>query len=250
MNKKSGQKRTSKKDNSLSAFSETIKEETEKKEIIKFIQFREPFKCKNKIQKDLLDSIESNDVTVCVGPAGTGKTILTVYQALKLLKTDNKYQSIILVKSITQLKGEDIGILPGDEKMKLKFHMMSFIDGFEKLIGKQNTEMLIALDFIKFEVFGAIRGRSLENSIIIVDEFQNITQDNAKTFLTRFSDNTKVIILGDIGQIDLKNKRDSSLEFLYNKIQETPIDGVNIVEFKESDIVRHRLTSYFLNLFK
>ena len=100
------------------------------------------------------------------------------------------------------------------------------------------------------EVFGAIRGRSFTNAIIIIDEFQNITHDNAKTFLTRFSDNTKVIVLGDSGQIDLKNKKDSSLERLAHRVKNKPIDGVEVVEFNESETVRHRLTSYFINMFK
>ncbi len=100
------------------------------------------------------------------------------------------------------------------------------------------------------EVFGAIRGRSFTNAIIIIDEFQNISHDNAKTFLTRFSDNTKVIVLGDSGQIDLKNKKDSSLERLANRVKSTPIEGVNVVEFTEADTVRHRLTGYFINIFK
>ena len=100
------------------------------------------------------------------------------------------------------------------------------------------------------EIFGAIRGRSFNNCIIIVDEFQNISHDNAKTFLTRFSENTKVIVLGDTGQIDLKNKKESSLEKLTENVKNNPIEGVSIVEFNESETVRHRLTSYFINIFK
>jgi phosphate starvation-inducible PhoH-like protein len=99
-------------------------------------------------------------------------------------------------------------------------------------------------------VFGAIRGRSFTNAVIIVDEFQNITHDNAKTFLTRFSDNTKVIVLGDSGQIDLKDKKESSLERLVARVKRSVIEGVEVVEFLESDVVRHRLTSYFIQMFK
>ena len=208
-------------------------------------------KHKNETQKKLTQSIKKNDVTICTGPAGTGKTILSVFEALDLLKTQpNKYKQIKLVKSITQLKNEDMGILPGDEKEKLKFHMMSFMDAFYKLIGEPNTNKLIEANLINFEVFGSIRGRSFENVIIIVDEFQNISHDNAKTFLTRFSENTKTIILGDCEQIDIKNKKDSSLERLVNRVKKSPVDGVGVVEFNETDIVRHRLTSYFINIFK
>jgi phosphate starvation-inducible PhoH-like protein len=148
------------------------------------------------------------------------------------------------------LKDESIGFLPGDEKDKLKFIMMSYLDSFYKLIGEPLTNKLIEEGLISFEVFGSIRGRSFSQSIIIVDEFQNITHDNAKTFLTRFSDDTKVIVLGDSEQIDIKNKKDSSLFSLVNRVKENPIEGVGIIEFDESDIVRHRLTSYFINIFK
>jgi phosphate starvation-inducible PhoH-like protein len=208
-------------------------------------------KHKNETQKKLTNSIKLNDVTICTGPAGTGKTLLSVAEALLLLKTyPKKYKKIQLSKSVTQLRNEELGILPGDEKEKLKFYMMSYMDAFYKLIGKAKTEKLIEAGLIEFEVFGQIRGRSWENSILLVDEFQNITKDNAKTFLTRFSEDTKTIVLGDSGQIDLKNKSDSALSFLVKRVKEMPEEGVDVVEFDESDIVRHRLTSYFINIFK
>jgi len=206
---------------------------------------------KNETQKKLVHAIRLNDVTVCTGPAGTGKTLVSVFEALLLMKAHPElYKEIKLVKSITQLKNEEIGTLPGDEKEKLKFHMMSFLDAFHKLIGEGLTNKLIDAGMIKMEVFGAIRGRSFSNAIIIIDEFQNISHDNAKTFLTRFSDDTKVVVLGDSGQIDIKNKKDSSLETLVNKVKKHPTDGVEVVEFTDDDIVRHRLTSYFINIFK
>lgn len=208
-------------------------------------------KHKNETQKKLTNAIKSNDVTICTGPAGTGKTLLSVFEALMLLKQHPEiYKEIKLVKSITQLKNEEIGILPGDEKDKLKFHMMSYLDAFNKLIGESNTNKLIESGLIKMEVFGAIRGRSFTNAIIIIDEFQNISHDNAKTFLTRFSDNTKVIVLGDSGQIDLKNKKESSLERLAYRVKKNSTEGVEVVEFTEADSVRHRLTNYFINMFK
>lgn len=208
-------------------------------------------KPKNITQKQLVNSIKNNDVTICLGVAGTGKTLLSVYEALQLLKaSDNSYKKILLVKSVTQLKDESIGFLPGDEKDKLKFIMMSYLDSFYKLIGEPLTNKLIDEGLIKFEVFGAIRGRSFSNCILLLDEFQNVTYDNAKTFLTRFSDNTKVVILGDAEQIDIKNKKDSSLYSLANRVKENPINGVGVIEFDDSDIVRHRLTSYFINIFK
>jgi phosphate starvation-inducible PhoH-like protein len=208
-------------------------------------------KHKNDTQKKLTQAIKVNDVTVCIGPAGTGKTLLSVFEALVLLKTSpEKYKEIKLVKSVTQLKNEEIGILPGDAMEKLKFHMMSYLDAFYLLIGEGLTNKLIEAGLIKMEVFGTFRGRSLSNCIILFDEFQNISHDNAKTFLTRFSDNTKVVVLGDSGQIDLKNKKESSLELLIKRIKKSPINGVDVVEFTDAESVRHRLTSYFINIFE
>lgn len=227
----------------------TAKKTLSKEELLTSIRLS--IKCKNETQKKLINTIKDNDVTICTGVAGTGKTLISVYEALNLFKTyPNIYKEIKLVKSITQLKNEELGTLPGDEKDKLKFHMMSFLDAFHKLIGEDLTNKLIESGLIKMEVFGAIRGRSFTNSIIIIDEFQNISKDNAKTFLTRFSEDTKVIVLGDSGQIDLKNKKDSALEPLINKVNKKPTEGVGIVVFDKADVVRHRLTSYFIDIFE
>ena len=229
--------------------SKTVKQTLSKEELLDRIKLS--IKCKTETQKKLINAIKENDVTICTGVAGTGKTLISVYKALLLFKTHpNIYKEIKLVKSITQLKNEELGTLPGDEKDKLKFHMMSFLDAFHKLIGEDLTNKLIEAGLIKMEVFGAIRGRSFTNSIIIIDEFQNISKDNGKTFLTRFSEDTKVIVLGDSGQIDLKNKKDSALEPLINKVLKKPTEGVVVVIFDKSEVVRHRLTSYFIDIFE
>jgi phosphate starvation-inducible PhoH-like protein len=246
MNRKSNTTKTTK-----TKKSETTDEVFVKEPANLLSQIKIDIKHKNETQKKLIQAIKNNDVTICTGPAGTGKTLLSVFEALLLLKNQPEiYKEIKLVKSITQLKNEELGTLPGDEKDKLKFHMMSYLDAFHKLIGEFNTNKLIEIGVIKMEVFGAIRGRSFTNAIIIIDEFQNISHDNAKTFLTRFSDNTKVIVLGDSGQIDLRDKRDSSLERLAQRVKANPIEGVSVVEFSETEVVRHRLTTYFIGMFK
>ena len=156
----------------------------------------------------------------------------------------------MLLKSITQLKDETLPSLPGDAMDKMYFQNMSFFDSLIKLIGKQNVEKLIAMDKIKFDVIGSFRGRSLSKSLLILDEAQNISHDNLKTILTRIAENTKMIVLGDPGQIDISNKRESSLARIVSRIKNRPMEGVEIIEFTEDDIVRHRLTSYFISLFK
>jgi phosphate starvation-inducible PhoH-like protein len=215
-------------------------------------QIKIDLKHKNETQKKLTQSIKNGDVTVCVGPAGTGKTLISVAEALLLLKNNpDKYRDIKLIKSIVQLKDEDLGTLPGDANDKLKFIMMSFLDAFYQLIGEELTDKLIEVGYIKMEVFGSVRGRSIPNCILLFDEFQNVNDGNAKTLLTRFSENTKVIILGDTNQVDLKKKEDSSLGELVKMVKLLPAEeGVSIVEFFEGDIVRHRLTKYFVRLFE
>jgi phosphate starvation-inducible PhoH-like protein len=214
-------------------------------------QIKIDIKHKNETQKKLTTSIKNNVVTFCTGPAGTGKTLLSVAESLLLLKQNpDTYYEIKLVKSIEQLKGEDLGTLPGDEKDKLKFIMMSYFDAFYKLIGEELTNKLMDAGYIKLEVFGAIRGRSFANCIIIMDEYQNVRHKNSKTFLTRFSENTKIIALGDTGQIDLKDESDSALEALIDDVKNYPIEGVGVIEFSKDDVVRHRLTSYFVDIYE
>lgn len=214
-------------------------------------QIKIDVKHRNEIQKKLTNCIKNGDVTLCTGPAGTGKTLLSVAEALLLLKNhSDKYNHIKLVKSIVQLKDEDLGTLPGDEKDKLKFIMMSFLDAFHTLIGEELTNKLFEGGYVKMEVFGSIRGRSISNCILLFDEFQNVTDGNGKTFLTRFSENTKVIALGDANQVDLKNPETSCLSELIRLSKLYPEEGVGIVEFTDKEIVRHRLTSYFIKLFE
>jgi phosphate starvation-inducible PhoH-like protein len=202
-------------------------------------------------QKKLMDSIRDNDVTLAIGPAGSGKTFIACAQALKLLKEHpDKYKKILLVKSITQLKDENIGALPGELDSKLQFILASYMDSFYKLIGEGLTKKLIELNIIKFELLGSIRGRSFSNVILISDEHQNISVDNSRTLLTRISDDTKYIIMGDGEQVDLKNKKDSSLEFIAQKMEEKQVEGVGVIRLVDKDIIRHKLTSYFLNLFR
>lgn len=227
-----------------------LEQEGSKKEDL-LAQIKIDLKHKNEVQKKLTQSIKKNDVVICTGPAGTGKTLLSVAEALLHLKNKpDVYHEIKLVKSIVQLKDEDLGTLPGDEKDKLKFIMMSFLDAFYQLIGEELTGKLINAGYVKMEVFGAMRGRSFKNCIILFDEFQNVTDGNAKTLLTRFSDETKVIALGDSNQVDLKIKETSCLFELVRMAKAFPEEGVGVVEFTDDEVVRHRLTRYFIQLFE
>jgi phosphate starvation-inducible PhoH-like protein len=194
-------------------------------------------KCKNSSQKKLINLINNNDITISAGPAGTGKTYLACAQALKLLKSDKRYTKILLVKSVTVLEGEDVGFLKGDLKEKMFPFTISFLDNFYKLIGEESTTTMLNEGLIEVLPLAYIRGRSIDNSIIIVDEAQNISLKNMRSTLTRIGDNSKMIITGDTKQIDIKNKKLSSLDTVVSIFSDKP--NIGTMEFKTSDIVRN-----------
>lgn len=195
-------------------------------------------KCKNDNQKLLVKSIKDNEITIVSGLPGTGKTFLACAEALKLVKTRPKYKRVLLVKSVTQLPGEELGFLPGDMKEKLEPYMISFIDNFEKIIGESLTKKLRELGIIQVQPLAFVRGRSIDNTVIVVDEAQNISKENMRTLMTRIGDNSKMVILGDVKQKDVKNKNNSSLEVILEKFRN--VEGFGCVELRDpNDVVRN-----------
>ena len=195
-------------------------------------------KCKTENQKKLVNSIKQNEITICSGLPGSGKTFLSCAEALKLIKTRPKYKRIVLVKSITPLKNEEIGHLPGNLEEKMAPIMESFTDNIRKLIGKTRMEKLIELGVIEIVPIAFARGRSIDNSIILIDEAQNISLENVRTLMTRIGDNSKMVIMGDVKQKDIRNKRDSSLEIVLNKFNN--VEGFGCVELRDpNDVVRN-----------
>jgi phosphate starvation-inducible PhoH-like protein len=195
-------------------------------------------KCKTENQKKLVNSIKQNEITICSGLPGSGKTFLSCAEALKLIKTRPKYKRIVLVKSITPLKNEEIGHLPGNLEEKMAPIMESFTDNIRKLIGKTRMEKLIELGVIEIVPIAFARGRSIDNSIILIDEAQNISLDNIRTLMTRIGDNSKMVIMGDVKQKDIRNKRDSSLEIVLKRFDN--IEGFGCVELRDpDDVVRN-----------
>lgn len=205
-------------------------------------------KCKTPNQKKLVNSIKSNTFTIASGLAGSGKTFLSCAEALKLLKNYQKYKRIVLIKSITPLKNEEVGHLPGDLKDKMAPIMESYMDNIRKLIGKSRMDKMIDLGLIEIVPIAFARGRTMDNSVIIIDEAQNISRDNIRTLMTRIGYNSKMIILGDVKQKDIRNKKDSSLEVILERFKDK--EGFGCVELRQpEDVVRNPIINIVENVF-
>lgn len=205
-------------------------------------------KCKTENQKKLINLIKEKEVVICSGLAGSGKTFLTCYQALNLLKMyPDIYKKIVIVKSVTTLKSEEIGFLKGTLEEKMEPFIYSFINNFEKIIGKVQTEFLRRDNIIETMPIAYMRGINIDEAIVIIDEAQNITIENIRTILTRLGYNSKMIFLGDVKQIDYKNKKDSALRFLLDKF--THIDEIGTIELGVEDVVRNPLIKKIEDVF-
>jgi phosphate starvation-inducible PhoH-like protein len=207
----------------------------EKKEIIKSIITRDvKVVGKNESQKELIRSFKDNEITICTGKAGSGKTYLALAYALDLLrKTSNYYQKIYLIKSVTTLKGEEVGYLKGNLEEKIKPFMWSFTINMEKMHESHVVDQLLEAKVIEPLPLAFARGASLDNCIIIADEMQNISLDNSRTLLTRIGENSKMILLGDSNQIDLKNKKESSLDTLLQIFD--GVEGIGTIRMSDED---------------
>lgn len=205
---------------------------------------------KNESQKTLIRLIKAKEITICSGPAGSGKTFVSLALALGLLRNkNNHFRKIYLIKSVTTLKGEEIGFLKGDLSEKFEPFMMSFVINMEKMIEDSELKNLFECDIIRPFPLAYIRGASLDNCIIVADEMQNVSLDNARTLLTRVGQNSKLILLGDTNQIDLRNKEESSLEPILNMFKD--VEEIGCVTMSEEDKnIRNPIITKIENKFK
>ena len=212
-------------------------------------QIRIEVKPKTENQRKLIQAIKEKEVIIASGFPGSGKTFLSCAEALKLVKNpQTPYKKIILVKSVTTLKDEEIGFLKGTMEEKMEPFMDSFLDNFNKIVGEYLTGRLREQKVIEIKPIAYVRGRSIDNSVIIIDEAQNISLDNMRTLMTRIGDNSKIIILGDIKQKDIRNKKESSLEIVLDKFKEK--DKFGVVELRnEEDIVRNPIIKVIEEIF-
>ena len=214
--------------------------------ILKTINVR--LKAKTENQKKLMNSIKNNIITICSGSPGSGKTYVTCASALEILKNDPNIKKIVIAKSVVTLQDEEVGFLKGTLKEKMEPVMYSFTGNFEKMIGSQMLEALKMNGYIVEQPLAYIRGVTIDNALIIVDEVQNITKKNIKSLLTRIGENSKMICLGDLEQIDMKKPELSALKHILKMFSDTPEFGT--VELTDDDIVRHPIIKVILQKFR
>lgn len=197
-------------------------------------------------QQLLVDSTFKNDMVFAVGPAGTGKTYTGVALAVKALK-EKQVKRIILTRPAVEA-GENLGFLPGDMKEKLDPYMQPLYDALRDMLPHEKLEEYIVKGVIQIAPLAFMRGRTLDNAFVILDEAQNTTHSQMKMFLTRMGKNAKFIITGDPGQVDLPRRTLSGLKEALLILKD--VDGVGIIYLDDKDIVRHRLVKKIIDAYK
>ena len=196
-------------------------------------------------QRNLLESLYKNEIVISVGPAGTGKTFLAVAHALSLLEK-HEIEKIIFCRPAVEA-GESLGFLPGDLKDKIDPYLGPLYDALNELLPKSKIQMFLSKGIIEIIPLAYMRGRTINRSVMILDEAQNASTIQMKMFLTRLGIDSRAIITGDISQIDLPKKSNSGLISILSILKN--IKDIGIVELNEHDIARHRLVKHIINAY-
>ena len=206
---------------------------------------KEPVYAKTKGQKKYLKAVKNNDIVFAIGPAGTGKTYQAVALGVSALK-NNEVQRIVITRPVVEA-GEHLGFLPGDMKDKVDPYLTPLYDALNAMLPKDKLKKYIDNKQIEIAPLAYMRGRTLHNSFIILDEAQNSTHMQMKMFLTRIGVTSKAIITGDVTQIDLGNGNISGLIHASNILKK--IKGITFVYFDEEDVVRHKLVKNIIKAY-
>lgn len=197
-------------------------------------------------QRKLVDAVEKNDMVFAIGPAGTGKTYTGVALAVRALKT-KQVKRIILTRPAVEA-GENLGFLPGDLKEKLDPYMQPLYDALRDMIPNEKLTNLIETGIIQIAPMAFMRGRTLDNAFVILDEAQNTTHAQMKMFLTRMGKHAKFLITGDPGQIDLPRRVISGLKEALLILKDVP--GIEMIYLDDKDVIRHKLVKKIIDSYK
>ena len=204
-----------------------------------------PIKSRSENQQQLIDAYEKNDMVFAVGPAGTGKTFLSIALAVKALK-EKAIKKIILSRPAVEA-GEKLGFLPGDMKDKIDPYLQPLYDALEDMIPAVKLQDMMEKHIIQIAPLAFMRGRTLSDAVVILDEAQNTTSQQIRMFLTRMGMNTKMIITGDLTQIDLPREQRSGLKEALKILE--GVEGIGVVKLGQKDIVRHKLVTRIVNAY-
>ena len=204
-----------------------------------------PIKSRSENQQQLIDAYEKNDMVFAVGPAGTGKTYLSIALAVKALK-EKATKKIILSRPAVEA-GEKLGFLPGDMKDKIDPYLQPLYDALEDMIPAVKLQDMMEKHIIQIAPLAFMRGRTLSDAVVILDEAQNTTSQQIRMFLTRMGMNTKMIITGDLTQIDLPREQRSGLKEALKILD--GVEGIGVVKLGQKDIVRHKLVTRIVNAY-
>ncbi len=197
-------------------------------------------------QKEYVDAIKRNSIVFGVGPAGTGKTYLAVALAVYALK-NHEIDRIILTRPAVEA-GEKLGFLPGDLQEKVDPYLRPLFDALQEMMGEDAYQRQIEKGSIEIAPLAYMRGRTLSNSYIILDEAQNTTKEQMKMFLTRMGENSRIVVTGDITQIDLPHHQQSGMKDALEVLKD--VEGIKIVKLSDKDVVRHELVTQIIKAYE
>lgn len=204
-----------------------------------------PIKPKSENQLSLYSAILKDDITFSIGPAGTGKTYLSVAIAVSMLK-EQRVKKIVLVRPVVEA-GESLGFLPGDFREKINPYLQPLLDSLGDFYPKEQLQKLMETETIEIVPLAYMRGRTLNNAFIILDEGQNTTKSQMKMFLTRLGRSSKIVVNGDDTQIDLPKRNQSGLIEVQTILKNT--EGVSFIYFDKTDVVRHPLVQKIIEAY-
>ena len=205
-----------------------------------------PVKPKTLGQRRYVDAIKNNTITIGVGPAGTGKTYLAVAQAVNAFRT-KQVSRIILTRPAVEA-GESLGFLPGDLQQKIDPYLRPLYDALFEMLGSEAFQRCVERGDIEVAPLAYMRGRTLDDSFIILDEAQNTTSEQMKMFLTRLGFNSKAVVTGDITQIDLPSGKNSGLKDAVKILKN--IEGISIMQLSGKDVVRHHIVQEIIKAYE